>query len=229
MASEISTAQVAARIALGFVVICAAFFGPAGTIKWPEAWIYIVTQFSFSTAMAVWLKKNNPGLLRERLTLVKRSAREWDKVILAISTVIFIPYMLLPGFDAVRYGWSQVPFLLKIAAFAGIIFSLVVVFWIMRVNTFLSRFAEIQRDRGHRVITEGPYRYIRHPMYAAIIVLIISIPLLLGSLWSLIPGGMMIILIIIRTALEDRMLQAELDGYRSYADKVRYRLLPGLW
>jgi protein-S-isoprenylcysteine O-methyltransferase Ste14 len=229
MASEISTAQIASRIAFGFIVICAALFVPAGTMRWPEAWIYILTQFSFSTAMAVWLKKNDPELLRERLTLVKRSARDWDKVILGISTVIFIPYILLPGFDAVRYGWSQVPSLLKIAAFAGMFSALVVVFWIMRANTFLSRFAEIQKDRGHRVITEGPYRHIRHPMYAAIIILIISIPLLLGSLWSLIPGGMMIILIIIRTALEDRMLQAELDGYRSYADKVRYRLLPGLW
>ncbi len=229
MASEISTAQIATRIVFGFIVICAALFTPAGTMRWPEAWIYILTQFSFSTAMAAWLKKNDPELLRERLTLVKRSAKDWDKVILGISTVIFIPYILLPGFDAVRCGWSQVPSLFKIAAFAGMFSSLVIVFWIMRVNTFLSRFSEIQKGRGHRVITEGPYRYIRHPMYAAIIVLIISIPLLLGSLWSLIPGGMMIILIIIRTALEDRMLQAELDGYRSYADNVRYRLLPGLW
>ena len=229
MASEISTAQVATRIAFGFIAICVAFFVPAGTMRWPEAWIYISIQFFFSTAMAAWLKKNNPDLLRERLTLVKHSAKDWDKVILGISTVVFIPYILIPGFDAIRYRWSEVPFYLKLVGFAGTLLSLMTVFCIMRVNTFLSRFAEIQKDRGHRVITEGPYRFIRHPMYATIIVLIISIPLLLGSLWSLIPGGVMIVLIIIRTALEDRMLLAELEGYRSYADKVQYRLLPGLW
>ena len=229
MALEISTAQVATRIALGFIAIGAAFFVPAGTLRWPEAWIYILTQFFFSTAMAAWLKKNNPDLLRERLILVKRSAKDWDKVILGISTVAFIPYILIPGLDAVRYRWSEFPFHLKLVGFSGTLLSLKTVFCIMRVNTFLSRFAEIQKDRGHRVITEGPYHFIRHPMYAAIIVLIISIPLLLGSFWSLIPGGVMIVLIIIRTALEDRMLHAELKDYRSYADKVRYRLLPGLW
>jgi protein-S-isoprenylcysteine O-methyltransferase Ste14 len=97
------------------------------------------------------------------------------------------------------------------------------------VNTFLSRHVRIQDDRSQQTVTHGPYRWIRHPMYLGVIVLMPGISLVLGSIWALVPGGLIDILFIVRTALEDRTLQAELAGYREYAQNVRYRLFPGIW
>jgi protein-S-isoprenylcysteine O-methyltransferase Ste14 len=207
----------------------AAFFGTAGTLAWPEAWLYLIFQLSFSTGMSVWLKKHNPDLLRDRMIFLKRSARGWDKAILWISTVVFIPYLLLPGLDAIRYQWSSVPLPIRAFGFIGIGLSLVLIFRVMRENTYLSRFVEIQKERGHRVITTGPYRYIRHPMYVGVIILFYCLPLALGSLWTLIPTVLLTALIVVRTHLEDKTLHEELDGYKAYAEKVRYRLIPGIW
>jgi protein-S-isoprenylcysteine O-methyltransferase Ste14 len=103
------------------------------------------------------------------------------------------------------------------------------VFWTVSVNTFLSRHVRIQDDRNQQTVTRGPYRWIRHPMYLGVIVLMLGIPLVLASLWALVPGGLIGILFVVRTALEDRTLQAELPGYREYAQKVRFRLFPGIW
>jgi len=102
-------------------------------------------------------------------------------------------------------------------------------FWVTAANSYLSSYARIQQDRGQQVVTTGPYQYVRHPMYAAVIPFIICVALILGSWWALIPGGVIGVLFIIRTALEDRMLQDELPGYKEYAQRVRYRLLPRVW
>ena len=99
----------------------------------------------------------------------------------------------------------------------------------MRENTFLSRIVEIQKERGHRVITTGPYQYVRHPMYFGVIVLFFCIPVALGSLWSLIPSAALTLLVLIRTVLEEKTLHEELEGYNSYAEKVRYKIVPGIW
>ena len=217
------------RLVAGIAIMSAAFFGSAGTLAWPEAWLYMILQYSFSTMLAIWLKKHNPDLLRDRMAFLKPTAKGWDKVILLISTIVFIPYLILPGLDAVRFRWSSVPPIIKVVGFIGIILSLILVFWVMRVNTFLSRIVEIQKERGHRVITTGPYQYVRHPMYFGIIFLFFSIPVALGSLWSLIPSATLTLLILIRTVLEDKTLREELEGYNSYAEKVRYKIVPGIW
>jgi len=207
----------------------AVFFGSAGTLDWPEAWLYMIFQFSFSATMAVWLKKNDPALLKDRMTFLKSSARGWDKAILWILAIVFIPFLFLPGMDAIRYRWSSVPFLLKVFGFTGILSALLLISWVTRVNTYLSHFVEIQKERCHRVITTGPYRFIRHPMYIAVITLFVCIPLALGSLFALIPAALLIALIVIRTNFEDKTLNLELEGYKAYSDKVKYRLLPGIW
>jgi protein-S-isoprenylcysteine O-methyltransferase Ste14 len=227
--SKISTRQIAIRLATGIAILLAAFFGSAGTLAWPEAWLYIIIQYSFSTIFAIWLKKYNPELLRDRMAFLKPAAKRWDKAILLISTVVFVPYLILPGLDAVRFQWSSVPPLIKIVSFVGIILSYILLFWVMRENTYLSRIVEIQKERGHRVITTGPYQYVRHPMYFGVIVLSICIPVALGSLWSLIPGAVLTLLILIRTYLEDKTLREELQGYSSYAEKVKYKIIPGIW
>lgn len=221
--------QIAIRFAAGIAILSAAFFGSAGTLDWPEAWLYIILQYSFSMMLGRWLKKHNPGLLRDRMAFLKPTAKAWDKVILLISTVVFIPYLILPGLDAVRFRWSSVPLPIKAVGFIGIILSFILVFWVMRENTFLSRIVEIQKERGHKVITTGPYRYVRHPMYFGVIGLFFSIPVALGSLWGLIPSGALTLLILIRTVLEDKTLREELEGYNSYTEKVRYKIIPGIW
>jgi protein-S-isoprenylcysteine O-methyltransferase Ste14 len=140
---------------------------------------------------------------------------------------LIVPYLILPGLDAVRFSWTHVPKLLQVTAFAGIAAGLAVIAWVMRENTYLSRFVDVQP--GQRVISSGPYQFIRHPLYAAMSVYFVCVPLALGSCWGLLPGAAIVVLLVVRTALEDRTLLRDLPGYREYASHVRFRLFPGLW
>jgi len=141
----------------------------------------------------------------------------------------YIAYLVLPGFDAVRYQWSNVPVGVKVLCFILLTSSFLWISWIMKENTFLSRFVEIQEERGHKVITTGPYRFVRHPMYVGATILLLCLPIALGSLYALIPLVFCIIFVIIRTALEDKTLHNELEGYAEYAKRTKYRLIPGIW
>ena len=174
------------------------------------------------------MKRYDPGLFQERAT-IKIPKRGWDKIIGIELGIFFIPVYIIPGFDAVRFGWSHVPFPFKILGFIPFVVS---VAWTARVakeNTYLSHVVEIQKDRGHKVITTGPYSFVRHSMYMGSIGYLISIPLALGSLYALIPSILCIILLIIRTHFEDKALHAELGGYTEYAEKTQYRLFHGIW
>ena len=226
MSSQITTTKIAVKLAVTAIIMVASFFGTAGTFAWPEAWIYMSFQFSFSIGAGIWLKKNNPQLLKERMTFLKRSARTWDKVIVLTSALILLPYLFLPGLDAVRYRWSSVALPFKVAGFVGVLLSLALVFWVMRENSYLSRIIEIQQD--HKVIASGPYAFIRHPMYVGVIILFFCIPIALGSLYTLILAVFFAILMFVRTHFEDRILRDELEGYPDYADQVKYRLIPGI-
>ncbi len=229
LTEEISTSRIVARLLVGFVVLSAALFGTAGTLEWPEAWFYLILQFSFSVTISGWLKRNNPQLLKDRMTFFKPAARSWDKFILWISAILLVPYLLIPGFDAVRFQWSLVPPVAKVVAFAGAAAAFLLIGRVMRENRYLSPIVEVQKDRGHRAITTGPYEVVRHPMYIGVIGLLAFIPVALGSFWALLPAVPLILLIIVRTDLEDRTLQKELEGYQDYTLKVPYRLVPGIW
>ena len=229
MDSEVSNLRLASRLSAAFVVMSAAFFGSAGTVAWFQAWLYMAIQFSFWMVTALWLKKHNPQLLKDRMVFLKGDTRGWDRIIIIVSTILFVPYLLLPGLDAVRYQWSSVPLPVAVAGFAGVIVSLLLFFAVLRENAYLSRFVEIQREKGHRVVTSGPYRHVRHPMYVGLIILLYSLPVALGSLWTLIPASVLTLIFVIRTYLEDKTLRRELEGYEAYSTKVRYRLLPGIW
>lgn len=218
-----------AKVAMIFLFYGALLFGSAGTLKWSEAWLFILMHVSFSSSLVIWLKKNNPDLLEERLAIFKKPTKGWDTAIILVGTILFVAMFLIAGFDATRYHWSQTPFVLKVLGFAGFIPALALDFLVMRENAYLSRIVEIQKDRGHKVITTGPYKYVRHPMYAGTITFYFCIPLALGSLYALIPSSLVVVLIIVRTYLEDKTLHKELSGYREYAKKTRYRLLPWVW
>ncbi len=229
MPAKISNRAIVARLAIIFLLFGFLLFASADTLDWPEAWLYLTIYLAWAIPVVVWLKKNNPELLKERLDFFKKPSKGWDKIIVLLATFLFIAMFLLAGLDAVRYQWSQTPFFLKLLGFVGFIPSFALIFLVMRENTYLSRIVEIQKDRGHKVITTGPYRYVRYPMYVGAITFYLCIPLVLGSLYALIPGSLLIILIIIRTYLEDKTLHKELTGYKEYAAKVKYRLVPGMW
>ena len=154
----------------------------------------------------------------------------WDKVFYAFYIPAFFAIIIIGSLDGGRFGWTaSLPVFVYISGYILYIFSMSIFLWAQQINRFFSSVVRIQHDRGHEVIQTGPYEYIRHPGYIGGILMAMSIALVLGSLWALIPAGAVAILLIIRTYLEDTSLQKELPGYADYARKVRYRLLPGVW
>jgi protein-S-isoprenylcysteine O-methyltransferase Ste14 len=223
-----SSAVLFLRAMTGVLLMLALFFIPAGTFHWPEAWLFILFYLAAVSGIFIWLKKRSPSLLQERMAR-KKGAKRWDKTLITAYTSVLIALLIVPGLDAVRFRWSNVPLALKGLGFAGLVPGLVFAFWAMRENAFASDVVRIQKDRGHTVCTTGPYRYIRHPMYLGVILVMLFFPLSLGSLYAYIPASVIIILFIIRASLEDKTLQQELPGYQEYSRSVRYRLLPGVW
>jgi protein-S-isoprenylcysteine O-methyltransferase Ste14 len=217
-----------AKLVLTIAFLIALVFVPAGTLKWPEAWILLISYGTVVTGVVLWWKKHAPALLRERISR-KKDAKSWDKVIIRVYSFVLIVLMALPGLDAVRFRWSKIPLALKVAGFCGYVPAIGLALWAMRENAFLSDVVRIQTDRGHTVCTTGPYRYVRHPMYTGVIFMFLCFPLSLGSWYSYIPAALIAALFILRTALEDKTLKAELFGYADYAEKVRFRLIPGIW
>jgi protein-S-isoprenylcysteine O-methyltransferase Ste14 len=208
--------------------LAAILFISAGRLDWLQAWIFVLAFGGFLTLYGLWALRNDLGQINER-SQVGQNTKSWDKVILTVYTVLLIGMLVLAGLDAGRFGWAPAPFILQDLGWLGAAFAALLIFWTVSVNTYLSRTVRIQDDRGQQVIDTGPYSRVRHPMYLGVIVLMISIPLLLGSLWGLVPGALIGALFTIRTAMEDRTLQQELPGYSEYADRVRYRLLPWIW
>jgi protein-S-isoprenylcysteine O-methyltransferase Ste14 len=219
------------RIVAVFVIILVMdllLFLPAGRLDWPAAWMLSLLYGGFLLAYAVWGTLRAPDLLEER-SQVAENVKVWDKVIMAIYTVLLLATLILAGLDWGRVGWSQMPAAWQVLGLVGVVLSGGLIFWTILTNAYLGRMVRIQEDRGHQVITGGPYRYVRHPMYVGIVLLFPCMTLFLGSWWASVPATLIAMLMVIRTALEDRTLQAELPGYAEYAQRVRYRLLPGVW
>jgi protein-S-isoprenylcysteine O-methyltransferase Ste14 len=203
-------------------------FGTAGRFDWPGAWALIVFFFLFLFFVLVWGTPNAPELLDERGSRAANVPR-WDKIIMTTYRITLMVLMLTAALDAGRFRWSRMPVLAQALGGAIVFLGSILIFWCFRTNAFLSSNARIQADRGHCVVCGGPYRYLRHPMYAALIALMPAVALLLGSWWAVLPAGVIVVLFSVRTALEDRMLRAELAGYEEYAASVRDRLVPGIW
>ena len=197
-------------------------------MDWLDAWIYIAGYLIFLIGYAVWAIRNDPNLLNER-TQVASNTKGWDKLILSLYTILLLCLLILIGLDAGRFHWSSMPLILKWIGWLGLIFAAWLIFWVIRTNTYASRVARIQDDRGQTVISSGPYQFIRHPMYAGIIALFLCTPLAFGSFWGLLPAVLIAILFFIRTGLEYQMLKTELSGYEEYIKHVRYRVIPWIW
>lgn len=186
----------------------------------------------FGVVMTHYLLHHDPALLAERLKLVPlhKEQKVWDKVIMSIFFIAGIGLYLIPGFDVVRYEWSEpLPVWVRILAILIHLPCFVLLGWVMRENTYLSQVVKIDEERGHKVITTGPYALVRHPMYTVTIVLLFAVPAALGSRFALIVALFLALLLIVRTHFEDRTLHAELEGYPEYAKQTPYRLIPGIW
>lgn len=216
------------QIIVGIILMGAALFGSAGRLNWPAAWIYIGLYFATFMVMGICFIRKDPEMINERGRM-SADTKGWDKVILAIYTPLLFTGFVIAGLDAGRFGWSAMSFIVQIIGFVILIEGAIIAYWAMANNTYLSTTVRIQEERGHQTVTSGPYQYVRHPLYVGSILMSLATPLLLGSWWALIPGGLMGALIILRTVLEDHTLQEELPGYVEYTGRVRYRLLPGVW
>jgi protein-S-isoprenylcysteine O-methyltransferase Ste14 len=220
----------AAQIVGMFLVFALVLFLAAGTIAWPAGWIFLLLFFCFVIAHSRWLFKRNPGLLTERMTGIgKVDQPTWDKVFFALASVLFLAWLVVMPLDAVRFGWSRLPPGFRLVGTGLLLWSFVLLFVTFRENTYLSPAVRVQTDRGHTVVSTGPYRLVRHPMYAALIPFIIGTTLLLGSWWGLVPGLLIVVAAARRAVLEERVLRAQLPGYEEYSATVRYRLVPHVW
>ncbi|MCX6032149.1 MAG: isoprenylcysteine carboxylmethyltransferase family protein [Chloroflexi bacterium] len=224
----------AGRIALSLIavlgVLAALLFIPAGRLDWVEAWALLAAYGVFLALYAAWGLLKDPDQLRERSQARRaENVKPWDKAIMAMYTVLLLLTPVVAGLDAGRCRWSAVPLAAKLLAWLGLALAGALIFWAITTNTYLSRMARIQDDRGQVAITAGPYRFMRHPMYLGIILLFLGMPVALGSWWALLPGTAIGLLFVLRTAQEDRMLRDELPGYAEYAQRVRYRLVPRVW
>jgi len=205
-----------------------ALFWSAGRMDWGPAWVAIVVWLAWFLAMDIVILHLNPGLMAARLS-PPRGAKTWDRVIMSLLRLVQLARYILAGLDQ-RYGWtSGFPLTTQIGAVIVCLLSNGLFIWAMASNTFFSQIVRIQSDLGHTVTTDGPYRHVRHPAYVGMIMFELAISTLLASWRAVIAGGLCVILLILRTALEDRTLQAELTGYMDYVRQVRYRLVPGIW
>ena len=202
-----------------------------GDFGWWQAWVYTLLIVAIGVGGRILGERRHPGLTAERQNVEKiQDAKAWDKVLAPLMALsIVFPLMIVAGLDH-RFGWSPVfPLWLIVLGIFLIALGYAFSSWAFVENRFFSSVVRIQTDRGHVVCDSGPYRIVRHPGYAGNILPLLGIVLALGSVWTLIPAVVALIIAVIRTALEDQTLQEELPGYRDYARRVRYRLIPGIY
>jgi protein-S-isoprenylcysteine O-methyltransferase Ste14 len=192
------------------------------------AWVYVGVLVANQVITALLLIPRNPELLAERAQ--SKGARDADRALAAVMALYGpLTTFIVAGLN-MRFGWPPpMPPALQISGLAVLVFGSLLTIWAMASNRFFYGVFRIDHSRGHTVASAGPYQAVRHPGYLGAILFSLATPLLLGSWWSLIPAGLTACAIIVRTALEDRALQVQLDGYPDYARQVRFRLVPGVW
>lgn len=209
------------------ILIPALLFSAAGRWDLPLLWVYVLLWQACALATVVIVFKTDPSLFQERF---RPGPGGQDPLLRFLGLPVMVSHLVVAGLDVGRFHWSgTLPPGVQAAGLVGFTAGLSVVLWGVAVNRFFSSEARIQRDRGHVLITAGPYQFLRHPAYLGMIVATLSSAPALGSWWALLPPLLMVFLLIRRTAVEDRLLRQELEGYGGYAEKVRYRLVPGVW
>jgi protein-S-isoprenylcysteine O-methyltransferase Ste14 len=218
------------QTALLLLVMGAILFGAGGAWQWPQAWFFLGEFAISASAVSLWLAKHDPALLEQRLSSpVQRNQEPWDRIFMLFICVGFFGWLALMAMDARRFLWSHVPLWAQFLGAVLIALSMGLNWLTFRFNSFAVPQARVQPERGQRVATEGPYRFVRHPMYSGALLLFLGVPLLLGSWWGLAFALVLTVGLGLRAVREEGMLRRELAGYDEYARKVRFRLIPGLW
>jgi protein-S-isoprenylcysteine O-methyltransferase Ste14 len=216
------------RELFGLLGMGLALFWSAGKMDWWPAWACLAVMLAWIVVTAWIVIRIHPDLLAERLG-PRRGAKDWDTLILSLLGLAQLASYIFAGLDQ-RYGWTGgLPCWSQVSALLACFVGYALVAWATASNPFFSQIVRIQSERSHAVVRGGPYGYVRHPAYGGAIVYEIAAPILLASWWALFVSGVCVTLLVLRTALEDRTLQAELPGYQDYARLTRYRLLPGVW
>ena len=225
---KISTGKIGRKISLvavvAFLLLSLVFFLPARTFRYWEAWGYIGIIFSCASGVVLYFLKHDPEFLERRLR-TKEKVKE-QKLIIAVGSLLFLPIFLIPGFDK-YYNWSDVPLFLEIIGDIFVLAGYLIVIRVFRENSYASRVVEVYP--GQKVITTGPYAIVRHPMYVGNLLMYGFTPIALGSFWALIGSVFLLILILFRILSEEKFLIENLEGYKDYIHKTRYRLIPGIW
>ena len=217
------------RGTIGNLILIALLFGIAGRWDWWMGWALSGIYIFWSVATAVLILPVHPEMLAERARPHADNPK-WDKALLGIMGMMMIAEYVIAGLDQRLGLTAQLPLYLQMIGLAAAIFGYdFLLVWAMASNAFFVATVRIQSDREHAVVSSGPYRFIRHPGYLGTILLHLGVPLMLSSLWAAIPGIGAALALIVRTRYEDRMLLAELPGYKGYAEQVRHRLFPGIW
>jgi protein-S-isoprenylcysteine O-methyltransferase Ste14 len=224
------TFQLIGRTLVWLVIQAALLVAAAGTARWPGLWAYLIETGGLGLAMGVVLARRDPGLLAERMRLpLQRGQARWDRIFMACAGIAWLGWMILMALDVGRFQWSAMPAWLSAVGAVALAAGLAIVHLTFIENSFTAPVVRIQAERGHRVITSGPYRIVRHPMYAGMIPYLLGTALLLGSWWGAALVPLLIAGLAPRAVFEERFLAARLDGYADYAARVRWRLVPGIW
>lgn len=213
------------QVLITIVLTALILFIASGKIDWIWAWVYLIVYVLLIIVNAIIFK---PEMIAER-GRKKANVEKWDKLITGFGFIPWIALYLISGMDN-RFGWTQEKAIWNhMTGLIVFIPGVALVSWAMVSNIWFSTSVRIQYDRGHSVADSGPYRYVRHPGYLGMIIYTAASPLIFGSLWAFLPAVLLIILVIIRTSLEDSTLKIKLEGYKEYAERVKFRLLPLIW
>lgn len=216
--------QVLGKTALQAVVL----FVSAGTVLWPAGWLYVGLYVGVLAVGAAVLVPRHSEVVEER-SRGRQGAVAWDRHLTSALTVAWLGILIVAGLDE-RWGWlPALPAWLVAVGVAVFLLGSAIMVWAMVANPFFSQVVRIQTDRGHTAVADGPYRFVRHPGYTGMCLSTLGSALLLGSVWALLPWAGCAALLVLRTLLEDQTLACELDGYRAYRARTRYRLLPWVW
>jgi len=220
----------AVQLGIQFLLLAAILFLSSGRLDWWFAWVYLGIFVIGVGVNSFVLLRINPELIAERARQFTPETKKWDRILATLWGLMSgVVSLMVAGLD-VRFGWPpQIPLTVQLIAMLLHMFGSAFAGWALVSNAFFAGTVRIQTERGHTVVSTGPYRFVRHPGYAGWIVSNLAVVIFLGSIWALLPAVIAVVALVARTALEDRTLREELPGYEEYAQRVRYRLVPGIW
>jgi len=211
------------------VAMGALLFASAGTLHWPSAWVFLAASASLGPLCGWWLYRLDPALLAERLRpVIQKEQPPADKAFVTVLMAAMLAWLVVMGFDR-RALASDMPIAFQVLGFVLFMLCMLFTMSVFRENSFAAPVVKLQAERAQRVISTGPYAYVRHPMYSGMMLFFAGLPLALGSWWGLAMAPLFLALFAVRIGIEERTLREGLPGYIDYAARVRYRLVPGVW